>query len=66
MVEWLNEAAMSADYKAKVGFLEKAKELIINSKVDLLDNFLEEILNFQNDRNPNVRCFVLQFIEDAW
>jgi len=57
---------MTTDGKLKVSNLEKAKEVIINSPLDLLDNFLEEILGFQNDRNPSVRCFVLQFIEDAW
>lgn len=32
---------------------------------DLLDNFLDEIIGFESDRSPEVRKFVVGFIEAA-
>lgn len=38
--------------------------LVINH--DILDNFLDEILCFQSDPSPKVRCFVVNFIETVF
>lgn len=39
------------------------QELVIYN--DLLDNFLDEIIGFESDRSPEVRKFVVGFIEAA-
>ncbi|KAK7863952.1 hypothetical protein R5R35_012453 [Gryllus longicercus] len=62
IVDWLNHAAVATD---KVDTLRKVQEIIINKEESLLDNFLEEVLGFQNDRNQDVRKFIVGFIEEA-
>lgn len=32
----------------------------------LLDNFLDEMLEFASQNEPKIRCFIAQFIEKAW
>lgn len=45
--------------------LSKVQETIINNDINLLDNFLDEMLAFQSDRNADVRKFIVGFIEEA-
>jgi len=64
VVDWLNEASLT-NTSSKVQLLCKVQEAIIHTQPDLLDNFLEEVLVFQTDRNADVRKFIVGFIEEA-
>ncbi|KAG8237774.1 hypothetical protein J437_LFUL017090 [Ladona fulva] len=64
IVNLLNEAAVSTD-TVKTDNLRKVQEIIIHKEPNLLDNFLDEMLGFQNDRCADVRKFVVGFIEEA-
>jgi len=63
LVELINSASIEADGNKKVEYLHQIKELALNH--GLIDNFFEDILAFQNERAPNVKKFVLAFIEAA-
>lgn len=64
IVEWLNQASLSTD-STKTDYLRRVQEIIINKDASLLDNFLDEVLGFQNDRSGDVRKFIVGFIEEA-
>lgn len=64
LVELINLASIEADANKKVEYLYQIKELTLNH--GLIDNFFQDILAFQNDRSPNVKKFVLAFIEAAF
>jgi hypothetical protein len=65
IVEWLNQASLATD-SSKTDYLRRVQEIIINKDASLLDNFLDEVLGFQNDRVGDVRKFIVGFIEEAW
>lgn len=65
MVELLNAAAFMPSEKEKIANLAQVQELIIHHNPQLLDSFFEEVAAFQNDRNSDVRKFVVGFIEEA-
>ncbi|XP_064484219.1 symplekin-like isoform X2 [Ornithodoros turicata] len=67
VVELINQASLVSTGKdnLKVQYLKQVQELIIYKEADLLDNFLDEMLAFQNDRVADVRRFVVGFIEEA-
>ncbi|XP_077537132.1 symplekin scaffold protein isoform X2 [Haemaphysalis longicornis] len=67
IVELINQAALIQTMKdnQKVNNLRQVQELIVFKEPDLLDNFLDEMLAFQNDRSMEVRKFVVGFIEEA-
>ncbi|XP_014229710.1 symplekin [Trichogramma pretiosum] len=65
VVEWLNEASISNDEAIKVENLSKVQEIIINQEPLLLDNYLEEVLQFALDRNAKVRQSIAGLIEEA-
>ena len=47
--------------------LAKAEEMILNQEgVSVLDNFLDEMVQFIHERDQKVRCFAISFIEKAW
>ena len=60
----INEAVMIGDNNEKLEKLMKIQGLILNAP-DFLERFLPEISAFQNDRNAEVRRFVVGFIEEA-
>lgn len=64
VVDWLNAASLTST-SSKVELLSKVQETIINNDINLLDNFLDEMLAFQSDRNADVRKFIVGFIEEA-
>lgn len=69
IVELINQATIEVDSNKKVEYLYQVKELLNNS-IDnnnqvIIDKFFHDILAFQNDRAPNVKKFVLTFIETA-
>ncbi|XP_042217940.1 symplekin-like [Homarus americanus] len=65
VVELLNTAAFLPSEKEKIANLAQVQELIIHHDSQLLDSFFEEVAAFQNDRNSDVRKFVVGFIEEA-
>lgn len=66
MAELLTKATVTPSEKIKLENLMRVKDIIINKQPALLDNFLNEMLDFQTDDNADVRCFILEFVEDAW
>lgn len=65
VVELINQAVVQVRDHQKVTNLRTVQELIVFKEPDLLDNFLDEMLAFQNDRSSEVRKFVVGFIEEA-
>jgi symplekin len=63
VIDLLNSSMYSTSESEKVSNLVKVQELVLHN--DLLDNFLDEILGFQNDRDVEVRRFVVGFVENA-
>lgn len=64
LVELINMASVEIDVNKKVEYLYQSKELALNHQ-GLVYNFFEDILAFQNEKSPNVKKFVLAFIEAA-
>jgi len=64
VIDLLNQAQLASS-ESKLECLKQVQELIINKDPALLDNFLDEILIFQQDRSADVRRFVVTFIEEA-
>lgn len=58
MVALLNEAATTAREQHKIQNLRTVQELITQRDAALLDNFLDEVLAFQNDRSIDVKKYV--------
>lgn len=44
----------------------QVQELITRKDPDLLDNFLDEMIAFQNDRSVDVKKCIIGFMEEAW
>lgn len=65
VVQLLNEAVIPKEGHIALKNLQIVQELIIHKEPKLLDNFLDEVVNFQHDQNTEVRRFVVQFIEEA-
>ncbi|CAH1792448.1 unnamed protein product [Owenia fusiformis] len=65
VVELLNNASLMTNDKQKVNELKQVQELIIHKDPALLDNFLDEMLGFQNDRSVEVKRAVIGFMEEA-
>lgn len=63
LIELINCASTEVDGSKKVEYLYQIKELALNH--GLLDRFFDDILAFQSDRGPNVKKFILAFIEAA-
>ncbi|XP_031566101.1 symplekin-like [Actinia tenebrosa] len=63
VIDLLNQAQLEKE--GKLGCLKQVQEFIINKDPSLLDNFLDEILVFQQDKSADVRKFVVGFIEEA-
>lgn len=64
VIELINEAQL-VDRDKKLECLHKVKELVIKKDPTLLDSFLNEVVAFQQDQSPDVRKFVIGFMEDA-
>lgn len=63
IVDLLNKAINSKNENEKLGYLKQVQELVIHH--DIMDNFLDEILDFLADRSQEVRKLVVDFIEAA-
>jgi len=58
--------ATGSDDQTKLDNLITIQELIIHHEPTLLDNFLDEVMQFQHDRSADVRKAIVGFIEEAW
>lgn len=56
---------MSNNDTTKITNLSKLHEVLINKDVELLDFYLEEVLQFSLDKNSDVRKTICGFIEEA-
>ncbi|CAF0878916.1 unnamed protein product [Brachionus calyciflorus] len=65
VAELLNEASISNKDSVRLTNLKHVQELIVYKNPELLDNFLDEILQFQLDKSGEVKKFVVSFIEEA-
>ncbi|KHJ88998.1 hypothetical protein OESDEN_11193 [Oesophagostomum dentatum] len=65
--ELIRGAQSTSDIKQKLDFLDKAQLLIlsVDSSDHLLDNFLDEMLEFTSSEDFHLRCFSAGFIEKA-
>ncbi|KAF8382397.1 symk-1 [Pristionchus pacificus] len=61
------EAAQNAPVKEKLRHLKKTEELLLDREggAHLIDNFLDEMLEFAELPSPAIKIFVLSFIEKA-
>ncbi|CAB4065454.1 SYMPK [Lepeophtheirus salmonis] len=65
LVDLLNEASIETNGNVKLEKLMSVQELLVRKEPNLLDNFLDEVMGFQNDRSQDIRRFVVGFIEEA-
>ncbi|XP_035672890.1 symplekin-like isoform X2 [Branchiostoma floridae] len=65
VVDLLNQASLMPKDVQKINTLKQVQELIVQKDPALLDNFLDEMLAFQQDKSADVRKFVVGFIEEA-
>ncbi|EYC04815.1 hypothetical protein Y032_0085g1809 [Ancylostoma ceylanicum] len=65
--ELIREAQSASDIKQKLEYLNKAQHLLlsVDSSGHLLDNFLDEMLEFTSSEDFHMRCFSANFIEKA-
>ncbi|KAK0180003.1 hypothetical protein PV327_005690 [Microctonus hyperodae] len=65
VVEWLNEASVATSESSKIGNIAKVQEFVIHKDPQLLDLYLDDVLQFSLDRNADVRKAIAGFIEEA-
>jgi symplekin len=53
------------DEKIKADNIRKVQEMVVNMSPNLLDNFMDEILAFQRDKNTEVRKAIVGFVEEV-
>ncbi|XP_072031485.1 LOW QUALITY PROTEIN: symplekin-like [Amphiura filiformis] len=64
VVELINQTQLLTKDNQKLANLKQVQELIVNKEPALLDNFLDEVLQFQHDKSADVRRFVIGFMEE--
>ncbi|KAL7676560.1 hypothetical protein ACOME3_002812 [Neoechinorhynchus agilis] len=65
IAQLVKEVGIHIDISIRIQKLTEAQNLIMRMSPSLLDNFLDEILIYQNDRNSAMRRAVVAFIEEA-
>ncbi|KAK0080766.1 hypothetical protein PV325_013355 [Microctonus aethiopoides] len=65
VVEWLNEASVATSESNKIVNIAKVQEFVIHKDPQLLDLYLDDVLQFSLDRNADVRKAIAGFIEEA-
>ncbi|KJE91571.1 hypothetical protein CAOG_002696 [Capsaspora owczarzaki ATCC 30864] len=61
----LGNASQEANAETRVELLRQVQDLILHKNLTLLENFIEEVLNYIHDPQAVVKKFVLEFIEAA-
>ena len=64
-MEWFNEMA-TADSSHQCQLLVKIQETILGSCVELLEEFMDNILSMAHDMNMDVRKQIVGFMEQIW
>lgn len=59
----LNEASLCVEAETKLELLSKVQDTVLKFP-SLLHEHINDVLAFQNDRSPDVRKFVISFIEE--
>lgn len=54
--------------EGRLRHLQNAQDLLLDESTSssVLDNFLNEMLELSREQNPQIKIFVLLFIEKAW
>eukprot|EP00775_Hariotina_reticulata_P002918 gene2918-3205_t len=65
VIEALNNARLSTKAQQKVQLLTQLNELLIKKEPALLDTVLQELVEFQVDRGPSVRRWLIEFLTAA-
>ncbi|CAF3451513.1 unnamed protein product [Rotaria sp. Silwood1] len=65
IVDLLNQALIYGKDSNRVQHLRHVQELILRKDPSLLNHFLEEVLNFQTDKSPEVKKTIISFIEEV-
>ncbi|PRD34047.1 UNVERIFIED_CONTAM: Symplekin [Trichonephila clavipes] len=65
IAQLLNDAITPKEQRGTLKNLEIVKGLILDKEPKHLDIFLDEVVSFHHHEKPEIRQFVLQFIEDA-
>ncbi|KAI0982213.1 hypothetical protein GJ496_002430 [Pomphorhynchus laevis] len=65
VIELLNNASLYDKESMRLNHFKQIHDIVIHKEPNLLDNFLDEMLAFQNDRSSEVRKAVIIFIEEA-
>ncbi|XP_022085906.1 symplekin-like [Acanthaster planci] len=65
VIDLINQTHLLTKDSQKIANLKHVQELIVHKDPTLLDNFLDEVLQFQHDKSADVRKFVVGFIEEA-
>ncbi|VDM66544.1 unnamed protein product [Strongylus vulgaris] len=65
--ELIRDAQATSDIKLKLECLNNAQDMLLSadSSGHLLDNFLDEMLEFTSSEDFHMRCFSANFIEKA-
>lgn len=62
----LNEAAVAPDENTKLDLLLKVKEVLVYQEPKFLQQFINDVIAYQNDPSSTIRKFVVMFIEECW
>lgn len=57
---------MAPDENTKLNLLLKAKEMLVYQEPRLLQQYINDVIAYQNDHSATIRKFVVAFIEDCW
>lgn len=66
VVESLNNIALAENQVVKCENIAKIQELLLFHEIDLLEEFIDDILALAHDNGAEVRKCVAAFIEKLW
>lgn len=65
VIELLNEATLTTTDTVKTTNLSKVKEILLHKEPQLLNTYLDDVLQFSTDKNGEVKKTVTGFIEEV-
>jgi symplekin len=66
IIDLFNQALSSGNDRIRLQHLRHIQELIIRKHPDLLERFIQDILNFQTNKSPEIKKLIISFIDEAW
>lgn len=66
VVEYLNNIALLDNQEEKCQNIAKIQELLLFQEIDLLEEFIDDILALGHDTGAEVRKSIAAFIEKLW